>query len=423
MKRALPILAVGLTVVGLLPVLTVRAAEKAPVKDLPVYHAPPEDIAAWRQLKFGLFVHWGPVSLSGGEIGWSRGGERRGVGGTGETPVEVYDNLYKKFNPTAFDAAEYVRIAQAAGMRYLVFTSRHHDGFSMYDTQQSDYKITSPESPYRRDVVRQLADACHQAGLPFGLYYSQPDWRNPDYRSENHARYLAYMHAQVRELLTNYGRVDMLFFDGLEGTAEDWDAPRLFPVIRQLQPHIIVNDRCGVPADNDTPEQRIGAMQTDRPWETCMTICHQWAWKPDDKLKSLDECIRTLVQVVGGDGNLLLNVGPMPDGRIEPRQVERLREIGQWLAQYGESIYGTRGGPFPRGDYGASTQRDRTVYVHVLDSKATTVELPALSRKIVSHRVLTGGEATVAQSDTAIRLTLPASPRPVDTIVALELAE
>jgi alpha-L-fucosidase len=388
----------------------------------PFLHASPEDIAKWRELKFGLFVHWGPVSLVGTEIGWSRGGPRRGTGGTGEIPLEVYDNLYKKFNPVKFDAKEWAEIAKAAGMRYMVFTSRHHDGFTMFDSKVTDYKITSPESPYRKDVVRQLADACHEGDLKFGLYYSQPDWHHPDYRTPNHARYVEYMHQQVRELMTSYGRVDMLFFDGLGGSAKDWDAEPLFKSIRTLQPHIIVNNRCGLAADYDTPEQEIGKMQTDRPWETCMTIGDQWAWKPNDRIKSLKQCLQTLIKCAGGDGNLLFNVGPMPDGRIEPRQVERLKEMGDWLRQYGESIYGTRGGPFRRGAWGTATYKGNTVYVHLLDPKLDPVALPPIDKKIVASRVLTGGTASVKQTDAGIEISVPAADRKeIDTIVVLTL--
>lgn len=399
-----------------------RAAANAGKPDKPYLHASPEDIARWRELKFGLFVHWGPVSLVGTEIGWSRGGQRRGTGGTGQIPLEVYDNLYKKFNPVKFDARQWVAIAKAAGMRYMVFTSRHHDGFTMFDSKVTDYKITSPESPYRKDVVRQLADACHEGGLAFGLYYSQPDWHHPDYRTPNHARYVQYMHQQVRELMTNYGRVDILFFDGLGGSAKDWDAEPLFKSIRTLQPHIIINNRCGLPADYDTPEQQIGKMQTDRPWETCMTIGDQWAWKPNDRIKSLKQCLQTLIKCAGGDGNLLFNVGPMPDGRIEPRQVERLKEMGDWLREYGESIYGTRGGPFRRGAWGTATCKASTVYLHLLDPKLDPVVLPPVDRKIVASRVLTGGTASVKQTDEGIAIRVPAADRKeIDTIVVLTL--
>jgi hypothetical protein len=170
------------------------------------------DVQAWRELKFGLFVHWGPVSLQGTEIGWSRAGERRGTGGTGTVPVEVYDNLYRQFDPTEFDAERWVRVAQDAGMCYLVFTTKHHDGFSMFDSQLTDYKVTN--SPFGRDVVKELADACHRAGLKLGFYYSPPDWHHPDYRTANHARYIAYLHGQVRELCTNYGTVGILCSTG-----------------------------------------------------------------------------------------------------------------------------------------------------------------------------------------------------------------
>jgi alpha-L-fucosidase len=144
------------------------------------------------------------------------------------------------------------------------------------------------------------------------------DWHHPDYRTASHQKYIEYMHGQLREICSNYGQIDIIWFDGLGGTAKDWDSENLFRMIRQLQPHVIINNRAGLPADHDTPEQTIGKFQRDRPWETCMTICQQWAWKPNDRMKSLKECIHTLVRVTGGDGNLLFNVGPMPDGRIDP---------------------------------------------------------------------------------------------------------
>ena len=376
-------------------------------------------MAWWRDTKFGLFIHWGPVSLKGTEIGWSRGGERRGTGGTGEIPLEVYDNLYKQFNPVKFNADEWVSIAKSAGMKYLVFTSKHHDGFSMFDSKLTDYKITN--SPFRRDVVAELAKACHEGGLKFGFYYSPPDWHHPDYRTENHARYIKFLHGQLRELCSNYGRVDIVWFDGLGGKAEDWDSPTLLKMIRELQPRVIINNRAGLPADHDTPEQEIGHFQTDRAWESCITIGTQWAWKPDDRIKSLKECIDTLVRCVGGDGNLLFNVGPMPTGEIEPRQVARLKEMGAWLKQYGESIYGTRGGPFRLGLWGASTHKGNKVYVHILTWPLEAITLPPIQKKIVASSVLTGGAVEVKQTDAGIEISVPAATRQeLDTIVVLE---
>jgi alpha-L-fucosidase len=379
-----------------------------------------QDIQQWRQMKFGLFIHWGPVSLKGTEIGWSRGGERRGQSSTGSIPVEIYDNLYKQFNPVKFDAEQWVQIAKDAGMKYLVFTSKHHDGFCMFDSKLTDYKITS--SPFKRDVVKELADACHKAGLKLGFYYSPVDWHHPDYRTENHARYIEYLHGQLRELCSNYGKVDIIWFDGLGGTAKDWDSENLFKIIRRLQPNVIINDRAGLPADHDTPEQKIGKFQSDRPWETCMTLCQQWAWKPDDQMKSLKECIDTLVRVAGGDGNFLFNVGPMPDGQIEPRQVARLKEMGDWLKKYGESIYGTRSGPFKPTSWLAGTYKDNIVYVHILTWPSDSIVLPPLPKNIISSSVLTGGQASVTQSKHGIEVSLPKPHRQeLDTIIKLQL--
>ncbi len=228
-------------------------------------NADKQDIQAWRDMKFGLFIHWGPVSLKGTEIGWSRGGERRGRNdkSTGSIPVEVYDNLYKQFNPVKFDAEQWVQMAKDAGMKYLVFTSKHHDGFSMFDSKQTDYKISN--SPFKRDVVGELADACHKAGLKLGYYYSPVDWYHPDYRNENHARYIEFMYGQLREICSNYGRIDIIWFDGLGGSAKDWDSENLFKMIRQLQPNVIIDNRAGFPADTIRPSRESANFRRTAP--------------------------------------------------------------------------------------------------------------------------------------------------------------
>ncbi|MFM1942156.1 MAG: hypothetical protein RI897_1138 [Verrucomicrobiota bacterium] len=377
----------------------------------------------WMDARFGMFIHWGPVSLEGTEIGWSRGGERRGYGSRGsEVPVEVYDHLYREFNPEGFDARAWVEVARAAGMKYVVFTSRHHDGFSMFDTRASEYRITSEESPFGRDVVKELSEACHEAGMRFGVYYSQPDWHHADaFTEEGHDRYLEYLKRQVTELCTNYGRLDVFWFDGLGKRAEEYDGAGLVEIIRRLQPGIVINDRTGLPEDHDTPEQRVGQYQDDRPWESCITICRQWAWKPGDEMKSLEECLQTLVRCAGGDGNLLFNVGPMPDGRIEPRQVERLAEMGEWLGRYGESVYGTRGGPWKPTRTLASTRRGSVAYVHLLESGQGRVELPDIGVGVKSAVLLGGGTVGVEQRDGKLMLEVdPVLMDPIDTVVRIE---
>ncbi len=407
-----------------------------------------EAIAKWRDMRFGLFIHWGPVSLKGTEIGWSRGTQPANLAWSNGTPVpiEEYDNLYKKFNPTKFDADQWVKIAKDAGMKYIVLTTKHHGGFCLFDTKQTDYNIMN--SPFGRDVVKELADACRKQGIQFSLYYSICDWRHPDYPlgsprgktkkpNPNMDRYVQFMNDQLEELLTNYGPIGILWFDG------EWEKPwthrrgkELLAYLRGLQPDLIVNNRVGknrqgmsgvskgeeILGDYDTPEQTVGKMQTDRPWETCMTLCRQWSWKPNYKMKSLKECLHILVNTVGGDGNLLLNVGPMPDGRIEPRQAQRLRKMGQWIQKYSESIHGARGGPFPRGDWGAATCKGNTIYLHLLDPNLDLVKLPSIRRKIIGSSVLTGGSATVNQTESGIEVSVPKSDRQeIDTIVVLKL--
>ncbi len=361
------------------------------------------------------------MSIKGTEIGWSRGGERPGIeGGKGEIPVDVYDNLYKEFNPVEFDAKAWVKLAQDAGMKYMVFTTKHHDGFCEFDSKYTDYKITN--SPFKRDVVAELTAACHEAGMPIGYYYSPPDFHHPDWRRANNANYTEYFHNQVRELLSNYGKIDIIWFDGLNGTAKEYQAEDLIKDIRRLQPAIVINNRLGLPADHDTPEQTIGRFQRNRPWESCITICQQWAWKPDDKMKTLDECLSTLVRCAGGDGNLLFNVGPMPTGQIEPRQQDRLREMGAWLKLHGDTIYGTRGGPWRPGKWGACTSRENTAFVHCLSKETETIDLPAIPCKVTGFKALSGGDTKVTQNDKGdVHVALDKNGRdPVDTIVAIE---
>jgi len=356
-----------------------------------------EALAQWRAMKFGMFIHWGPVSLKGTEIGWSRGRQ---------VPIQEYDRLYLRFNPTNFNARSWVRIAKDAGMRYLVITSKHHDGFCLWDSAYTDYDIMA--TPFHRDVLAELSAGCRAEGIRFGTYYSILDWWHPDYplgspggKSKkphpNMERYVQYVFNQTTELVKKYGPLFVMWFDG------QWEKPwkceygnALYRHLRRLQPDIIINNRinkhqCTIRGDFDTPEQRIGRFNRTRPWESCITLGRQWAWRPHDRLKSFKQCLEILIRTVGGDGNLLLNVGPMPDGRIEPRQVQILRQIGRWLRKYGEGIYGTRGGPFLPGQWGASTCKGHHIYLFLLQPpKNGQLVLPKLPMPIQKIEILSG---------------------------------
>jgi alpha-L-fucosidase len=386
----------------------------------------------WRESRFGMFIHWGPVSIKGTEISWSRGGERRGIEGKGEIPVEVYDSLYKQFNPVKFRADGWVSIARSAGMKYMVLTAKHCDGFCLWHSGVDEYSIAN--TPFKRDVCGELADAAHKAGMRVGWYYSPMDWRDPDCRTERNSVYVKRMQGHLRELLGNYGRIDLLWFD-TDGGPAPWDQAATYGLVRSLQPRLIINNRLdmgsqedykaqniGSNADYQTPEQRIGAFDNIRPWETCMTLGTQWSWKPHDTIKTFEECLRILVQCVAGDGNLLLNVGPMPNGEIEPRQVKVLRQMGGWLAKYGESVYGTRGGPFRNGEWGGSTSKGNTVYLHVLKWDRNQLKLPPLKAKIIRGKALTGGNVRIEQTNEGMIIRMPVREQnKVNTVVKLEL--
>jgi alpha-L-fucosidase len=392
-----------------------------------------ERLAWWKEARFGLFIHWGPVSLKGTEISWSRANTNPLCPNKGPVPAAEYDNLYKRFNPTLFNAAEWAAVAKSAGTRYVVLTAKHCDGFCLWPTETISYNIS--RTPFKRDVCGELAEAVREAGLRIGWYYSPMDWWDPDCRTAKNADYVKRMQGQVRELVTRMGRIDLMWFDWDGGTIP-WEQEKTYRIVRQAQPGIVINNRLecsfggntadkytGPNADYLTPEQEIGAYNDKQPWETCMTLGTQWSWKPDDSIKSVDEVVRILARCAGGDGNLLLNVGPMPDGRIEPRQVEVLKGVGAWLGRAGESIYGTRGGPYKPGAYGASTRKGRTIYVHVMQWPAAgPLVLPVLPAKVLAARVLGGGKADARQTDKGLEIAVDGKNRQAAvTVVALEL--
>lgn len=383
-------------------------------------------LADFQARRFGLFIHWGPVSLAGTELGWSRGDQ---------VPVAEYDQLYRRFNPVKFDADEWVRVAQAAGMRYVVMIAKHMDGFCLWDTKQTDYNIM--HSPFHRDVIHEMAAACHRGGLAFGVYYCIADWHHPffpfsgPYQGPKNTpvkptadveRYTQYMMKQLAELVADNGPIQCVWFDSMAGAHWPAQGQRLIPFLRALQPSILVNNRAAVPGDYVTPEERIGRYRDDHPWESCMMLGTQWSWKPDDTLKSFKKVLHALIYCAGGDGNLLLNVGPMADGAFEPRMVGRLNEVGAWLQRYGASIYGTRGGPYKPTSYLASTRQGNYVYLHILRWDQGRLVLPPLPHKVVGSVVLTGGTATVEQTAGTLTIAVPPADRQdLDTLVRLEL--
>jgi alpha-L-fucosidase len=428
MNRYVRWLDLGFVLLSALVPLAAAAAE-SPQK------AKPESLQRWREARLGMFIHWGPVSLKETEISWSRANSNPQCPNHGPIPAAVYDNLYKEFNPTEFKAREWVAIAQAAGMKYIVLTAKHCDGFLLWNSKVDDHNIM--HTPFQRDVCAELAQAAREAGMGIGWYFSPMDWRDPDCRNEKNAAFVGRMRGELEELLTNYGPIDLLWFD-TDGKSAPWDQEQTYALVRKWQPGIVINNRLdmgrladyhaqaiGAWADYYTPEQRIGGFDNQRPWESCMTISrrNQWSWGgPQDGVKTRAECLNMLIRCAGGDGNLLLNVGPMPTGEIAPEQVERLKEMGAWLAKYGVSIYGTRGGPFSPSRWGVSTYQGHTIYLHIQRWPGETLPLPAIPAKIIRSSALTGGDVSVRQTDDAIEISLPAVQRDeLDTIVALEL--
>ena len=391
-----------------------------------------EDLAWWRAAKFGMFIHWGLYSILGrGE--WVMHNER--------IPAEEYRKLAEEFNPKAFDADRWAAIAKDAGTRYMVMVARHHDGFALWDSPGSYQDFTSVKTAAKRDFVKEYVEACRRADLRVGLYYSLMDWRFPGYFRprellENALLMKKQCYDQVRELMSQYGKIDILWYDGAwlahQGHDPDaawlWEPVKLNQMAREYNPKLLINPRSGWEGDFycDEGSHEICGNIIPVPWEKCVCIGsgRSWGWIPDDPVMTFDDAIRMFVNVWMRDGNILLNVGPDKDGVIPEEAVARLMEIGAWMQANGESIYGTRGGPFqPVDDVYGSTYKDNKIFVHILDwERFQGMRLPAVEGKVVSSRLLGGKEVGYAQTDDGLSISVPREMADgPDTIVALEL--
>lgn len=397
----------------------------------------------FQDVRFGMFIHWGLYAILA---------KQEWVMHTDRIPVPEYEKLVAQFNPTKFNAEEWVSIAADAGQKYMVITSRHHDGFSMYDTALSDYKVTN--TPFGRDPIRELADAIAKRGdIKLGFYSSLLDWHHPAYRFREKSGlawsdYLEFLHGQVRELCTNFGELACIWFDGdwphhkLDETNAYFEAggsfeyETLYNMIHMLQPDaVVLNNRHEKPLpgediqgfEQDLPGLNTAGFNTpnvyDLPLEVCMTINDHWGYSASDQnTKTTRHLVHLLVRSASAGGNYLLNVGPTPLGEIVPLHAERLRGVGRWLDAYGESVYGTRAGVIPPTSVAVSTRKGDTHYVHVLDYTSDSVKLSGVPESIRSAALLRDGSAVqMEQQGDKTLLVLPEATRdPINTVVVLQ---
>lgn len=361
------------------------------------------DTKWFEDARFGMFIHFGPYSVLGdGE--W--------VMNNRNIKTNDYKKLLNFFNPYAFDAKEWIEIAKNAGMKYIILTSRHHDGFSNWNTKQSDWNIMN--TPYAKDLIKELAEECQKQGIKLGFYYSQLDWMRSDYQYEtgntgkgtgrteksNWSSYIDFMKAQLTELLTEYGPIAVIWFDGhwdqtKEGnrsdhtTTVDWHYPEIYGLIHRLQPECLIANNHHLPPiegedyqvfERDIPgENKLGFSGQDiskLPLETCETMNNTWGFNiTDNNFKSVKELLHQLIKSAGIGANLLLNVGPMPDGRIQEECIDRLNQMGRWMEKYGHTIYGTRMGMVEPQTWGVVTNKDKAYYIHILDGNTSSIKL------------------------------------------------
>lgn len=422
---------------------------------------------AWfQEAKFGMFITWGPYSLMNVIPSWTimnpTGGMEKAAMPPGGITEEEYVALPKRFDPDKFDADAIVELARLAGQKYITFVIKHHDGFCMYDSLYTNYKIT--KTPYGKDIAKQMADACHKAGMNLAFYYSPPDMNHPAFRDTSkpaHTNwlgepwryewplYLEYMRLQLTELLTRYGDIRTLWFDGIHQQPEKLDGRRFVKLIHELSPNTLINDRLAVGqydfvtpenfVPNRIPYKGIGQMTRKDPvnysipkpeefqlWESCMAINNKnWSYNANDhKFMSTQDIIRTLIECASKGGNLNLGVGPRPDGTIQPELRERLLGTGDWLRVNGDAIYGTTYGPVQGLKFARTTAKGDKVYVHVLDWPTGPMEIPAFGRKVnYAWMMANNRRLTFKQDEKQITIDIPPqAPDLAASVVVLELA-
>ncbi|HTD23873.1 MAG TPA: alpha-L-fucosidase [Terriglobales bacterium] len=370
----------------------------------------------WHEARFGMFIHWGLYSVLGRHE-WVM--ENEGI------PVAEYAPLAKQFKPKPNAARAWAKLAKQAGQKYMVMTTKHHEGFCNFDTKTTDY--CAPKQGPGRDLVREYVDAVRAEGLRVGFYYSLMDWHHPDGArcAQDEAarkRFVEYIHTHVRELMTNYGKVDVLWYDvSWPLDAAGWESERMNKMVFELQPDIIVNNRNKLPGDFSTPEQRITAEKEGRAWESCMTLNDSWGFqKADDDWKSSRQVIRNLITCAKDKGNYLLNIGPRPDGSIPEESVSILTDVGQWMARNGESIYQSDTCQPGRSNYASFSRKGNTLYMHTHFWPGETVALSGLQTSVKSAKLLASGKnVEVHQDKFRVRFTgLPAAApdHPITTI-------
>jgi alpha-L-fucosidase len=403
--------------------LAAAALAKAPVAaaaDTAAVTSPPrheERIRWWREAKFGMFVHWGLYSLLCRDA-WAMGDE--------DIPLSDYEQLAGRFQPQPNAARAWAKLARKSGMKYMVMTAKHHEGFCLFNSRLTDYCATK-QGP-RRDLVQEYVEAARAEGLRVGLYYSLMDWHHPDWRiaKEDEAarkRFIDYTHGQIRELLTNYGKIDILWYDmAVPLDAKGWESERMNKMVLELQPEIVVNNRNLVAGDFSTPEQSTQATKGD--WESCMTMNDTWGYVTgDNNWKSPNQLIQNLVECARDGGNYLLNIGPTADGSVPEPSVRILDQVGQWLAKNGPAIYGADKCLFLHGDICGFTRKGNTLFTHVYFWPGDTVTIGGVTTKVHKARLLaTNQEVAFTQKARQLIFSgLP--PQEPDTPVTVIVAE